>query len=100
MYQKSESDRPKMVGFDLFSMAKEEEIDVWPECVQAFQFFLRLRTQWRVGMAGATGLDYAAVDVLMRMDDVPAEQASSLFEDIHMMEYEALEAMAEQSSNK
>src|SRR5690349_7623931 len=36
----------------------EPEIGIWPESWQAFQLFTRLSTQWRVGAAGAIGLDY------------------------------------------
>ncbi|WP_024328862.1 MULTISPECIES: DUF1799 domain-containing protein [unclassified Thioalkalivibrio] len=45
---------------------RDEPIDVWPENWDAVEVFLRCQTQWRVGMAGATGLDYAGVDVALR----------------------------------
>lgn len=53
--------------------------------------FLRLRTQWRTGMAGPTGLDYAGVRaalVMMRVRVSPG-----LFEDLQTMEAAALAAM-------
>ncbi len=34
---------------------------LWPCNVQAWQLWTQLQTQWRVGMGGATGLDYSAV---------------------------------------
>lgn len=34
---------------------------LWPENLDAFRLFLRLSTQWRVGVNGATGLDYLVV---------------------------------------
>lgn len=47
--------------------AAENAMDIadanWP----AVTVFLHSTTQWRVGMAGATGLDYTAVEAVMRM---------------------------------
>jgi len=34
---------------------------LWPECVPAWHHWQRLQTQWRVGVAGREGLDYAGV---------------------------------------
>jgi hypothetical protein len=34
---------------------------LWPENEQAWHCWLAVQTQWRVGMSGVTGLDYAAV---------------------------------------
>lgn len=89
------SGRPQMAGFDLFSLAKESEIEVWPENEAAFGLFFRLRTQWRTGMAGPTGLDHTAIwshiDHMRLSDD----EANELFEDVLTMEHEALETIAE-----
>lgn len=40
---------------------QEEPIYLWPECVDAWNHWQHLQTQWRVGMAGASGLDYLGV---------------------------------------
>ncbi len=37
-----------------------------PECRDAWRLWQAAQTQWRVGMAGATGLDYVAVESLAR----------------------------------
>lgn len=55
------------------------------------QLFLRLRTQWRVGMRGPIGLDYAGVRAALAMMRVRA--TPSLFEDLQTMEAAALSAM-------
>ena len=34
---------------------------LWPECLPIWQAWQALQTQWRTGMAGATGLCYAGV---------------------------------------
>lgn len=87
--------RPRMVGFDLFSVAKESEIEVWPENEPAFGLFWRTRTQWRVGMGGPTGLDYSSVWRLIDRMRLPDGAADELFEDVQVMEEAALEAMQE-----
>lgn len=95
MYVTDESNKPKMVGFDLFGLAQVEEINVYPECELAFVTFSKLRTQWRVGMGGPTGLDYTAVLALIRAMRLPREQSDELFEDIQTMEFSALTQIAE-----
>lgn len=95
MYVTSEAGKPKMVGFDLFGLAQESEILVSPDCELAFVTFSKLRTQWRVGMGGPTGLDYTAVLALIRAMRLPREQSDELFKDIQTMEFEALVQMAE-----
>lgn len=37
------------------------DFTVWHESELALMLFMQLQTQWTVGMAGATGLNYAAV---------------------------------------
>ncbi|WP_343591906.1 DUF1799 domain-containing protein [Paracidovorax wautersii] len=39
----------------------DEPLSIWPECVDAWNHWMALQTQWRMGMDGATGLDYAGV---------------------------------------
>lgn len=39
---------------------------LWPECVPIWSAWQQLQTQWRVGMGGATGLDYAGVRAWLR----------------------------------
>lgn len=77
-----------------------EYVEVWPENQPAFMLFQALRTQWRTGMGGATGLDYTAVFALMRERRIPAKQRQELFDDIQAMEDAALEAMQESMERK
>lgn len=68
-------------------------VEVWPENWPAVDLFVRVGTQWRVGMGGASGLDY---NVVWRMIDrlrLGAEQEDDLFEDIRHLESESLKAM-------
>lgn len=68
--------------------------EVWQENWQAVVFFSRLSTQWRSGMAGPTGLDYTAVLALLRTLRLPRAEADALFDDVQVMEGEALREMA------
>lgn len=74
-------------------MAANDIVEVWPDNWGASLLFVDLMTQWRMGMAGAIGLDYTAIPVVMDLRDVPAEERNSLFDDIRVMESAALEAM-------
>ena len=58
--------------------------------------FLRLQTQWRVGMGGPLGLDYGAAEWLFRLCGV--EDQRSLLEDLQVMEYAVLAAIAKQEA--
>lgn len=48
-------------------------------------------TQWRVGAAGATGLDYAALPVVMRLMNVPPGERAHVFEGVRVMEEAVLD---------
>lgn len=54
--------------------------------------FLRLQTQWRVGMNGPIGLDYGVLEWLIRL--YAAEDSRSLLEDLQVMEGAVLAAIA------
>lgn len=69
-------------------------VPIWPENLPAFEAFAALLTQWRVGMSGATGLDYAAIPATLDMLGVSADRRA-LFADLRAMEAAALDAMRE-----
>jgi len=50
-------------------------------------------TQWRIGMAGPTGLDYAALPMALRMIAAPRTDWQQLMADVRVMESAALQAM-------
>lgn len=68
-------------------------VEVWPENWQSFDLFVSVGTQWRIGMAGPTGLDYSALYPLL--DRLPADEWQSTFDDVRIMERAALDAMHE-----
>jgi hypothetical protein len=67
-----------------------EAIEIWPDNVSAVNVFIAMATQWRIGMAGATGLDYGALPVVMRMVGVPLANRAEVFEQVRVMEDSAL----------
>lgn len=68
-------------------------IEIWPENEAAINLFSTISTQWRTGMSGATGLDYNVL--FMRMDRMRLSDAQhqQLFDDIRVIESEALTIM-------
>lgn len=80
----------------MYGLTLEEatpETEVWPDNSMPVNVFIALSTQWRVGMAGATGLDYNAVPSVMRLLGVPKKLRTSVFDDLRIMEDAALETM-------
>lgn len=72
--------------------------EVWPSNWPAVEFFIGVGTQWRVGMAGPTGLDYTAVLAVMARMRLSEQQHDELFRDLQVMEAAALDAMHSKAS--
>lgn len=70
------------------------EPDLLPEAESIIALYAAAQTQWRVGMAGATGLDYAGVEALGRLRGTPLDPAT--FQGLQVCEHAALGAMREQ----
>lgn len=66
---------------------------VWPDNVVSVGAFVAMSTQWRAGMGGATGLDYAAMPAVLRMTQVPRADWPEVFDAIRVMESVALDTM-------
>jgi len=71
----------------------EIEIEVWPDNWNAFEVFAALQTQWRSGMSGPTGLDYTALDPVMRLQGIKKRDRQEVFAGVRVMEIAALEVM-------
>lgn len=67
-----------------------ERIEIWPENQQAINLFTSISTQWRVGAGGPTGLDYNVLFTRMARMGLSDERYEQLFEDIRVIESEAL----------
>lgn len=70
-----------------------EWVTVWPDVWSAVRVFDAMATQWRQGAHGASGLDYTVLAPLMDLFDIPPCQRLSLFQDLRVLEAEALWAM-------
>lgn len=80
---------------DGFVSDTDDDFEVLPEAWPAVEMFLRVQTQWRVGMAGLIGLDYTAVKWCFELKDVskPAE----LLADLQVIEARVLEILSERN---
>lgn len=74
-------------------MAEQFEPEVWPDCWPAVRVFIAMDTQWRSGMGGPTGLDYAALPEVWRRLKVPPSERDDLFADLQVLERAALGEM-------
>lgn len=74
---------------------RDDNFEVFPENWEAVQMFVRCQTQWRIGMAGPIGLDYGAVNWLLRLYEV--EDHRSVLEDLQTMEAAVLVTMSKRS---
>ena len=81
-----------MAGLTLEDLAADP-VEIWPENMQAYELFCAMDTQWRIGMAGPTGLDYAALPMALRMIGAARADWPQLMADIRVMESAALQAM-------
>lgn len=68
-----------------------DEVEIWAEHWPAVRVFESLSTQWRVGMAGPTGLDYAALPAVM--DLLGIDDRAAVFDDLRILERAALEEL-------
>lgn len=72
-----------------------EPVQVWPDNEAAWHLLERLQTQWRIGVAGATGLDYGVMHQMMDRMNLDAEAFDELEFQMRVLESEALSAMRE-----
>ena len=55
-----------------------------------------MATQWRIGFAGPTGLDYSALAEVWRRTKTPPDERDDVFDSLRVMEDTALETMRKQ----
>jgi len=71
------------------------EVYLWPENVAVWRLFQACNTQWKSGLAGPTGLDYPAVETVLRIRRVKKADLLSVFSMIQVMERSMLSAWSE-----
>lgn len=86
-------------GFGADDFGADDTLLVWPENVESVRVFLAMRTQWRVGMNGRTGLDYGVLPELWRRLRVRRSHRDDVFHDLTVMEHAALIAMREKNDD-
>ncbi|KLN57618.1 DUF1799 domain-containing protein [Variovorax paradoxus] len=71
--------------------------ELWPEHLDAYEVFFACRRQWRVevGMGGAyfQGLDFSAVDVVMKHLGIPRKRQREVFLQVQVMEDEGVKVL-------
>jgi len=85
--------------FGLSSSDVDDAFEVWPDNWQAFLVMDSMGTKWRTGACGATGLYYGVLPKVMKLVGVPAKDRPGVFQDIRVMESEAIAVMAEARDN-
>lgn len=66
---------------------------LWPDVAQVVEVFIGMSTQWRIGMNGATGLDYSALPFVLKAFNVRKKDWGWMLDDIRLMESVALKEM-------
>lgn len=72
-------------------------VEVWPDIWPVVVLFTALTTQWRIGPAGPTGLDYSALPFVMRMHGIARDKWPDTLDALRVMEIEALDIMREKA---
>lgn len=74
---------------------------LWPDNVDTFNLWCQLQTQWRVGMSGATGLDYTAVAAYLRdVVGIKKKDLPERFAEIRAMEVATLNEWSAQQAKQ
>jgi len=74
------------------ALDSHRHFEVLPENWESVQLFMRCQTQWRTSMSGLIGLDYGAVEWLLRLYEV--DDACSVLEDLQIMEAAVLNTIS------
>lgn len=76
--------------------APAAEVFLWPVNVAAWDCWCDLQTQWRTGVAGATGLDYAAALAYLRdVAGLRGDERRQVFDCLRAAERAVLDVWAE-----
>ena len=91
--------KPDAAALAVFGLTPEDFpdlddiVEVWPDNEPAVRLYCAMQSQWRVGFAGPTGLDYAALPAVLSLLGVPADAHPDTFDCLRVMEAEALAVM-------
>lgn len=94
MYDSGPSDKElAAIGLKREDVTNDTEVDVFPENWVPLQIFRDCARQWRIGMGGATGLDYTALPFLFGLHGVKRRKQMDVFQCLRILEDEALTTM-------
>jgi len=79
--------------------ASQDIAYLWPCNIDAWRHWKAVQTQWRTGMGGATGLDYAGVLAYLREVGMKSNQRKETFEGIRAAEASTLQAWGEKAAS-
>ena len=87
-------DESELAGLGL-SLADfgDDTVEVWEENEPAISLFGSISTQWRAGPGGPIGLDYGVMFYRMDRMGLTAGEHEQLFQDMRIVESEALSEM-------
>lgn len=77
-------------------LPEHEPFYLWPQNLDAWNLFMGVQTQWRIGLAGREGLHYPGVEIVMARRRVRRRLRDQRFAEIQAMERAALTAWAAQ----
>ncbi|MCY0913255.1 DUF1799 domain-containing protein [Massilia antarctica] len=77
-------------GLTAEDFAGEPAVEPWPDNLAALLLFQYLRTQWRTGAGGPSGLDYTVMHRKMDRMGLAPDDYDQLEHDIQTMEVAAL----------
>lgn len=72
---------------------RDNEFEIYPDNARTVALFIDMLTQWRVGVNGATGLDYNVIPMLFKLRRVKKKHRNDVFDGLKVMERAALEAI-------
>lgn len=75
-------------------------VEVFPENWPVVEVFSSLMTQWRIGMSGPTGLDYAVLPGVMGVLGIGRKDRRDVFDGVRVMESEALKVLSEKRDGR
>lgn len=76
-------------------LRKSADVMIYPCNWLTVSVFMALQTQWRTGMSGATGLDYAALPAVFDVLGIAKKARKRVFDGIRVMESAVLNLWAE-----
>jgi len=82
---------------DTETSAAADIVWLWPCNVRTWGIWQRIQTQWRVGVSGRDGLDYAGVSAyLQAVERIKPRHFAETFSCLQAMEWAALDEWAKQ----